>query len=146
MFRLGYVGGMVYVESLAYVVGFKAETATQQRALKVAHTALAAPYAAIKHLDGLGHSVGGARHEPNAVPQRPHAAVVSRVHLGRGHPAHRAAEQRPLIYLHWVRGAVQDPDVTPLDEAVRRMEGIRCGNKPTSCPDQIAQALKTAQQ
>ena len=34
----------------------------------------------------------------------------------------------------------------PVDEAVRRMEGIRCGNKPTSCPDQIAQALKTAQQ
>ena len=33
----------------------------------------------------------------------------------------------------------------PVDEAVRRMEGIRCGNKPTSCPDQIAQALKTAQ-
>ena len=33
-----------------------------------------------------------------------------------------------------------------VDEAVRRMEGIRCGNKPTSCPDQIAQALKTAQQ
>ena len=32
-----------------------------------------------------------------------------------------------------------------VDEAVRRMEGIRCGNKPTSCPDQIAQALKTAQ-
>lgn len=29
-------------------------------------------------------------------------------------------------------------------EAVRRMEGIRCGGKPTSCPDQIAQALKQA--
>ena len=32
----------------------------------------------------------------------------------------------------------------PVDEAVRRMEGIRCGNKPTSCPDQIAQALNGA--
>ena len=31
-------------------------------------------------------------------------------------------------------------------EAIRRLEGIRCGGKPTSCPDQIAQALKTAQQ
>lgn len=33
----------------------------------------------------------------------------------------------------------------PVDEAVRRLEGIRCGGKATSCPDQIAQALKTAQ-
>ncbi len=29
-----------------------------------------------------------------------------------------------------------------VDEAIARMEGIRCGFKPTSCPDQIAQALK----
>ena len=27
-------------------------------------------------------------------------------------------------------------------EAIRRLEGIRCGFKPTSCPDQLAQALK----
>ena len=32
----------------------------------------------------------------------------------------------------------------PVDEAIRRLEGIRCGFKPTSCPDQLAQALKTA--
>ena len=31
-----------------------------------------------------------------------------------------------------------------VEEAVARMEGIRCGGKPTSCPDQLAQALKTA--
>ena len=31
----------------------------------------------------------------------------------------------------------------PVDEAIRRMEGIRCGMKATSCPDQLAQALKT---
>ena len=30
----------------------------------------------------------------------------------------------------------------PVDEAIKRLEGIRCGSKPTSCPDQIAQALK----
>lgn len=30
------------------------------------------------------------------------------------------------------------------DEAIRRMEGIRCGSKPTSCPDQLACALKQA--
>ena len=29
-----------------------------------------------------------------------------------------------------------------VEEAIRRMEGIRCGGKPTSCPDQLACALK----
>ena len=29
-------------------------------------------------------------------------------------------------------------------EAIQRLEGIRCGMKSTSCPDQIAQALKQA--
>lgn len=29
-----------------------------------------------------------------------------------------------------------------VDEAIARLEGIRCGFKPTSCPDQLAQALK----
>ena len=28
-------------------------------------------------------------------------------------------------------------------EAIRRLEGIRCGFKSTSCPDQFAQALKS---
>mgnify|MGYP003300020724 FL=1 len=30
------------------------------------------------------------------------------------------------------------------EEAIRRMKGIRCGMKPTSCPDQIAIALEKA--
>lgn len=30
-----------------------------------------------------------------------------------------------------------------VDEAIRRLEGIRCGFKHTSCPDQLAQALKS---
>ena len=29
-----------------------------------------------------------------------------------------------------------------VEEAISRMEGIRCGYKPTSCPDQLAKALK----
>lgn len=33
----------------------------------------------------------------------------------------------------------------PVEEAIQRMEGIRCGMKQTSCPDQLAQALKTIQ-
>lgn len=28
-----------------------------------------------------------------------------------------------------------------VDEAIRRMQGIRCGGKATSCPDQLAAAL-----
>ncbi len=31
-----------------------------------------------------------------------------------------------------------------VDEAISRMEGIRCGHKQTSCPDQLAKALKEA--
>ena len=31
----------------------------------------------------------------------------------------------------------------PVEEAISRMDGIRCGWKNTSCPDQMAQALKT---
>ena len=31
----------------------------------------------------------------------------------------------------------------PVDEAVRRLEGITCGKRPTSCPDQLARILKS---
>ena len=30
-----------------------------------------------------------------------------------------------------------------VEDAIARLEGIRCGFKVTSCPDQLAQALKT---
>ncbi len=30
----------------------------------------------------------------------------------------------------------------PVREAVRRLKGISCGGKPTSCPDQLARALE----
>ena len=32
----------------------------------------------------------------------------------------------------------------PVEEAIKRLEGIKCGNKPTSCPDQLATSLKKA--
>ena len=32
-----------------------------------------------------------------------------------------------------------------VEEVIRRVEGIRCGMKSTSCPDQLAQALKAVQ-
>ena len=31
-----------------------------------------------------------------------------------------------------------------LDEAIKRLDGIKCGRKPTSCPDQLAQLMKQA--
>ena len=31
-----------------------------------------------------------------------------------------------------------------VQEAISRMEGIKCGPRPTSCPDQLARALKAA--
>lgn len=31
-----------------------------------------------------------------------------------------------------------------IDEVISRLEGIKCGMKSTSCPDQLAQALKVA--
>ena len=33
-----------------------------------------------------------------------------------------------------------------VDEAISRIEGIRCGMKMTSCPDQLAQALKATKE
>ena len=30
------------------------------------------------------------------------------------------------------------------EEAIRRLEGIKCGPRPTSCPDQLSKALRQA--
>ena len=32
----------------------------------------------------------------------------------------------------------------PAQEAIRRLKGIQCGFKPTSCPDQLARGLEAA--
>lgn len=31
-----------------------------------------------------------------------------------------------------------------VDDVIERLEGIKCGFRSTSCPDQLAQALKTS--
>jgi len=31
-----------------------------------------------------------------------------------------------------------------VDDAIKRLKGIRCGMRPTSCPDQLARALEEA--
>ncbi|MGN0562758.1 MAG: TIGR03905 family TSCPD domain-containing protein [Candidatus Fimenecus sp.] len=33
-----------------------------------------------------------------------------------------------------------------VDEVAKAFEGIRCGMRPTSCPDQLVKALRAAQQ
>lgn len=33
-----------------------------------------------------------------------------------------------------------------VNEAIEKLEGIRCNGRPTSCPDQLAKALKAAQE
>lgn len=43
--------------------------------------------------------------------------------------------------LQGISALVKGMDV---EEAIDRLENIRCGMKPTSCPDQLAQALKKA--
>ena len=30
------------------------------------------------------------------------------------------------------------------EDVIKKLEGIRCGTRPTSCPDQLAKALKKA--
>ena len=33
-----------------------------------------------------------------------------------------------------------------VDEAIKKLEGIQCGYRPTSCPDQLVKALKLYKQ
>ena len=40
---------------------------------------------------------------------------------------------------HGVAALIEGIDI---DEAIKRIEGIRCGFRPTSCPDQLSKALK----
>ncbi|MBQ3355792.1 MAG: TIGR03905 family TSCPD domain-containing protein [Oscillospiraceae bacterium] len=34
----------------------------------------------------------------------------------------------------------------PIEELIETLQGIRCGLRPTSCPDQLAQALLSAKE
>ena len=43
--------------------------------------------------------------------------------------------------LQGISALVEGMDV---DAVIERVEGIKCGMKSTSCPDQLAQALKSA--
>lgn len=43
-----------------------------------------------------------------------------------------------------LKGISQLVEGMDADEVIKRLEGTRCGFKPTSCPDQLAKALKEA--
>lgn len=58
-----------------------------------------------------------------------HDGRVKRVHFVGGCPGNLAGIGRLAV------------GMTP-EELIQRLEGIRCGNKPTSCPDQLAAALR----
>ncbi|MBR5428936.1 MAG: TIGR03905 family TSCPD domain-containing protein [Firmicutes bacterium] len=44
-----------------------------------------------------------------------------------------------------LKGIARLVEGMPVDEVIRRLEGIHCGFKNTSCPDQLAKALKAIQ-
>ena len=55
---------------------------------------------------------------------------------------------RDVVFIGGCNGNLQGiarlvEGMTPT-QAISKLEGIHCGNKPTSCPDQLAQALKQA--
>lgn len=43
-----------------------------------------------------------------------------------------------------VTGLAKLVEGRPAEEIISRVEGITCGRKPTSCPDQLAKALRLA--
>ena len=43
-----------------------------------------------------------------------------------------------------LKGIAALVDGMDIDDVIARVEGTTCGMKSTSCPDQLAQALKTA--
>lgn len=40
------------------------------------------------------------------------------------------------------KGVARLAEGRDIDEIISLLEGVTCGRKPTSCPDQLAQALK----
>jgi len=41
-----------------------------------------------------------------------------------------------------LKGISRLVDGMPVDNIIEQLEGVKCGNKKTSCPDQLALALK----
>ena len=45
-----------------------------------------------------------------------------------------------------LKGIAKLVDGMNIDEVIARIEGVKCGMKSTSCPDQLAQALKASKE
>ena len=56
--------------------------------------------------------------------------VITSVHIEGGCSGNLAGISKLLVGME-------------IADAIKRLDGTTCGLKPTSCPDQIAQALKT---
>lgn len=62
---------------------------------------------------------------------------------------HIDAEKNIIKHVEFVRGCagnlfgisslIKDMEI---DEAISKLKGIKCGNKDTSCPDQLSRALE----
>ncbi len=66
---------------------------------------------------------------------------------------HVEAENGIITHLHFVGGCAgnalgiaQLVKGMEVGEVIRRLEGTKCGRRPTSCPDQLALALKQLHQ
>ena len=51
-------------------------------------------------------------------------------------------DSKDALSLAYTQGVAQLAEGMDADEVISRLEGIRCGERTTSCPDQLAQALK----
>ena len=45
-----------------------------------------------------------------------------------------------------LQGIAKLAEGMPAEDVIQRVKGIRCGMKPTSCPDQLSKALEEALQ
>ena len=55
---------------------------------------------------------------------------------------HIVLEDDVIVEVGFKKGCAGNTQGMKKDEAIRRLRGICCGRKSTSCPDQLAQALE----
>ena len=53
-------------------------------------------------------------------------------------------DEQKVHNVKFIGGVAKLVEGMPAKEVIARLEGIQCGRRPTSCPDQLATALKEA--
>ena len=81
--------------------------------------------------------------EKEGLLEKPHASA-GRVPSSKGYEYYveHLREERIDSSVKYAIQTVLEKKAQSVEEVISRVEGIRCGFKPTSCPDQLAQALK----